>query len=135
MGYSPPEAVTMQLEGVRTWTTQFSIDMWSFGVIAFELLTGTSVLPHGQTLVTESAKTARGAPFPWEDTTAPMYPSMMRKLGFMHDSLLLMLKRNPLERPLLREVITMWRRQLRQETLALTAAARATVALPRVLPM
>lgn len=53
-------------------------------------------------------------PYAWEDEAAPTHKVTMRKLGFMKDGILAMLRREPVARPYLDDVLHLWRAVLQQ---------------------
>ena len=92
-----------------------AVDAWALGVMAYELLTRSRVFPAGTRQLVEETMEGQHL-LPWEDTANPKHGVNMRRLGWMKEGVLSMLRRNPEERAPLMAVMRSWRAFLQRET-------------------
>lgn len=96
--------------------------MWSLGLVAFELLTGTRVFA-AQAGRTEMLPFMSGAqPLPWE---VPGKTGVLRKLGVLRRTVLACLARDPRERPSSAEVLRSWNGMFESQTATRTGLVEA----------
>ena len=115
VSYAAPETVLSLLRGERTVIVDASVDAWALGVMAYELLTRSRVFPPGTRQLVEETMLGQH-PLPWEDTADPEHGANIRRLGWMKEGVLSMLKRNPENRAKLHVVLKSWRAFLQRET-------------------
>ena len=106
MTYTPPEVIHSLEAGSRTIVADPAADMWAFGAIAYELLTGAPIFPRGTPLPDVLAQLAGRQPLPWE-TSRGSRPQL-RRLRRLRGSVLRLLERDPVRRLSAEQVVGTW---------------------------
>lgn len=83
-----------------------ALDMWSVGVVAFELLTGQRIFAPAESEQSIRDRLMGRAPLPWEDELRST--ALISKLKGLKRSVLKCLSREPRERPTSRELLGAW---------------------------
>ena len=81
-----------------------SADIWAFGVLSFELLTGAPAFPPGSTRAAIADQIAGRTALPWEAGSRPGLHSRLAALAGLHDIVLQCLDRSAEQRPTIDEV-------------------------------
>ena len=76
--YAPPEVVRAYKDGERSITAKKSADIWSLGVIAYEMLVGSPTFPAGTHPDIVIDAVMGRVPLPWESATAAELRPLMR---------------------------------------------------------
>ena len=110
--YAAPEVVHALESGSRSIEVHPALDIWSIGVIAFELLTGERAFSIHNMDTTESEQAAQEAiagrvPLPWEGTSEGAQ-ERLEKLRGMRRTVLRCLERDPAERPTAAALLSAW---------------------------
>lgn len=95
IGYAAPEVVFAYAAGLRSMRVSTAADMWSVGVIAYELLTAAPAFPRTMAKEDVVAALLGKQPLPWEVAPA----ATLRKLLRLKGAILQCLNRNPAKRP------------------------------------
>ena len=83
-----------------------SLDVWSLGIVAVELLTRARVFPRHVSIEEVERQLLEGAPLPWED--AATRPELAAALKGLKRSVLACLARDPAARPTALELHGQW---------------------------
>eukprot|EP00892_Ulva_mutabilis_P005912 jgi/Ulvmu1/3693/UM017_0110.1 len=110
--YAAPEVVHALEAGSKTVHVDAAVDIWAFGVIAFELLNGERAFPTHNMSVAEAEYAAQEAiagraPLPWE-LVSPEAQQRLEKLRGMRRTVLRCLDRDPAKRPTAGALIASW---------------------------
>jgi serine/threonine protein kinase len=105
--YAAPEVVRAYEASEQTIVVDASMDMWSLGIMAFELLTEEPVFPPYTSAADVCDQVAGRKPLPWE---SPDGDEKLNKLRMLRRSLVKCLSRHPSERPTSRELLASWNR-------------------------
>ena len=110
--YAAPEVVHALEAGSRSIEVHPAVDIWSIGVIAFELLTGERAFSILNMDAIESEQAAQEAiagrvPLPWEGTSEETQ-QRLEKLRGMRRTVLRCLERDPAERPTAAALLSAW---------------------------
>jgi serine/threonine protein kinase len=104
-------------------------DIWALGVMAFELLTRTSLFapftPKEEILKAMSGE----AKLPWEGGSAQA-TELRSRLGRLESSILRCLERDPLQRPSALEILKQWNTWLNESPNLLLSSPEQKAALP-----
>ncbi|NJM90947.1 MAG: protein kinase [Myxococcales bacterium] len=104
--YAPPEVITAFEAGQYTMTAEASSDVWSLGIMAFEILTDTRVFAPGTDMQTIQNAIMGHTPMPWE---GPERAQLLPKLKMFKSDVMQCLDRDPKRRPPIRVVVNAWR--------------------------
>lgn len=119
--YAPPEVAQADEYGVRTTVADPATDMWAFGVMAFELLTGEPAFPRfACTRKTIWAQLCGREPLPWEAGT-PGQAEKVAQLRVLKRATLQCLQRQPGARPTAQEVVGQWRKLFQPRSAGLSS--------------
>lgn len=110
-------------------TVDAATDVWSLGLIAFELLTGERVFGPQTTADEIRAAISGRTPMPWEDPERA--PALLRKLRILRRTVMQCLSRDAAARPSAAEVLGAWNGLFESATASASAATR-TPGLPDV---
>ena len=113
--YAAPEVVTAFVNHESSIVASEAADMWSMGVIAYELLTGEPAMPPGATRQSLIDALTGKAKLPWEAADAATLRKLMRLRGVIMQCL----HRDPAKRPSAEQV-----RRLPSRSAAIPAYAR-----------
>jgi serine/threonine protein kinase len=104
--YRPPEVLAATEAGGAALPAQPAVDIWAFGVIAFELLTNSPAFAHGSTRkeIGDQISGRQGGP-PWEEVWGPGLEDRLVPLRGLRDLVLQCLSRDPAARPAAAEVV------------------------------
>ena len=105
IGYAAPELIHALEAGERSVVADPSMDMWALGVIAYELLTCTSVFPYGESKQGAMDQLAGRKQLPWETSDKDEKLSRLRRLK---GTVLQLLHRDPAQRPTAKQVVNSW---------------------------
>lgn len=106
--YAPPEVVKAYEAHESVIMVDPSMDMWSFGLMAFELLTEEPVFqPYTSAADVCDQVTGRKL-LPWEDPE--LADDKLKKLRMLRRSLVKCLSRDPAERPSSGDLLASWNR-------------------------
>jgi eukaryotic-like serine/threonine-protein kinase len=111
--YAAPEVVAAYEAGQHNHAVHPASDVWSLGIIAFELLTGERAFGPLTTVEEIMAHIAGRQPMPWE---GPRREDLLRKLRAFKANVLECLHRDPARRPAMRTVVRGWEHVLRGAT-------------------
>jgi serine/threonine protein kinase len=106
--YAAPEVVAAYEAKELRVLADPSADVWSLGIIAYELLTDTPVFGRGATAASVFDQITGRAELPWE--SVEQKDAGFRKLRMLKRSVLKCLAREPAERPSAGELLGMWER-------------------------
>ena len=95
VGYAPPEVIFAYSVGLESMRVNTAADMWSVGVIAYELMTARPAFPAHMAKDDVIAALLGKQPLPWEAADA----ATLRKLLRLKGAILQCLTRNPADRP------------------------------------
>ena len=95
LAYAAPEVVAAFTAGDAAATASTAADVWSLGVVAFELLSGRRAFPPGTAVSVLMDAMVGVVLFPWEGASH----AQLRPLGALQDAILQCLSREPRERP------------------------------------
>ena len=107
--YRPPEFLAASEKAAAAGAAAVApaaaaADIWAFGVIAYELLTGTPAFPHGSSRTDICDQVSGRAPLPWEEGSDSR-GAIEGQLGNMHTIVLRCLSRATSERPTAQGVV------------------------------
>jgi Protein kinase domain len=117
--YAAPEVIAAYEAGARTLIASPAADVWSLGLVAFEMLTGEPAFPalSMQEIV---ERLAGRAALPWE---GPRRTELLRKLRSFKANVMDCLHRDPARRPPMISVVRGWEHLIRGATVTATVAA------------
>jgi serine/threonine protein kinase len=118
--YAAPEVVVAYQAGARTFVASPTADVWSLGLVAFELLTGEPAFP-AMSLGEVMDSLAGRAALPWE---GPRRPELMRKLRTFKANVMDCLQRDPARRPPMISVVRGWEHLIRGATVTATCTVQ-----------
>jgi serine/threonine protein kinase len=104
--YAPPEVVKAYEARESIIMVDASMDMWSFGLMAFEMLTEEPVFPPYTSTEDVCAQVSGRKLLPWEDPETA--DEKLKKLRMLRRSLVKCLSRDPVERPTSSELLAAW---------------------------
>ena len=114
MKYAAPEVVHTLEAGSRTIYVAAEVDIWSIGVIAFELLTGELAFPIGDMQMSApepenlpQEAIAGRAPLPWEGSSE-VTQRRLEKLRGLKRTVMRCLDRDPAKRPTAAALVSSW---------------------------
>jgi serine/threonine protein kinase len=113
LAYAAPEVVTAHEAGQRTYVAHTAADVWSLGVIAFELLAGESAFGPFMAASDIADCVVGRKPMLWEGRRRD---ELLCKLGIFKGNVLECLHREPSRRPPMRAVLRGWEHILRSAT-------------------
>jgi serine/threonine protein kinase len=105
--YAAPEVLRAFENKEVTVLVDTSMDMWSLGVMAFELLTDAPAFPRDIKQEDIIDQLVGRKPLPWEQIGAK---GKLDKLRMLRRSLVKCLSRNPSERPTAKALLMSWNR-------------------------
>jgi serine/threonine protein kinase len=123
--YAAPEVIAAYEAGARTLVASSAADVWSLGLVAFEMLTGEPAFPE-MSLEEIVDHLAGRAALPWE---GPRRPELLRKLRAFKSNVMDCLQRDPARRPQMSSVVRGWEHIFRGATV--TAIIQTASAGPR----
>jgi serine/threonine protein kinase len=106
--YAAPEVVEAFEARQKSILVDPAMDLWAFGLMAYELLTDEPAFPPGATVNAVKDQIIGRAPLPWED--AETQDAKYRKLRMLKRTVIKCLSRDPSERPTATELLASWDR-------------------------
>ena len=106
-GYAAPEVVKAYMAGHREMPSHPAADMWSLGVIAYEMLTKERAFGPDASAQEMNQRTAGQEALPWEDPS-PAAQAKLNQLRGLKRAVLQCLSRNPAMRPSCQLVLQSW---------------------------
>jgi serine/threonine protein kinase len=104
--YAAPEVIRASELSQGAILASAALDIWSLGVVAFELLTGQRIVVPAESEQSIRDRLMGRAPLPWEDELRSA--SLLSKLKGLKRSVLKCLSREPRERPTSPELLGAW---------------------------
>ena len=107
LSYMPPEVAAAVYRGDTTIRSDAAADVWALGVMAYELLTRTTLFPSLVTTTAPAWKQLLGqAPLPWEPGSER--DNELGQLRALKRGVLACLEREPKDRPSSESVLSTW---------------------------
>jgi serine/threonine protein kinase len=104
--YAAPEVIWASKMSQEVILACAALDIWSLGVVAFELLTGQRIFAPSESEQSIRDRLMGRAPLPWEDDLKSA--ALLSKLKALKRSVLKCLSREPRERPTSQELLGAW---------------------------
>jgi serine/threonine protein kinase len=112
--YAAPEVIAAYEAGAKTLVASSTADVWSLGLVAFEMLTGEPAFPAVMSIEEIVDQLAGRAALPWE---GPRRSQLLRKLRVFKNNVMDCLQRDPARRPPMSSVVLGWEHLFRGATM------------------